>query len=89
MQLQTAISIVPAGEFMPRAASIGQLGVAAKLGIGAAVVALLAASAAAAALLLWLFSVLLPVAVGAGVVAYAAFRIQFGTRARPRTNVGF
>ena len=96
MRLQTRNGTPPAGEFLPRIrlATVGTPGrvhgpgvfgdaLAAKIGIGALVVALVAGSAAAAALLLWLVSVLVPVAVLAGLVAYTAFRIQFGARGRP------
>ena len=83
MRLQTPNALIPAGEFLPRRQSAASpAGVATRIGIGAMIVAIIAASAAAAALLLWLVSVLLPVAVLAGLVAYTAFRIQFGTRGR-------
>jgi hypothetical protein len=77
-------AVIPAGEFLPRRqAAAGTGAVAARIGLGATLVAVIAASAAAAALLLWLVSVLLPVAVVAGLVAYTAFRIQFGAGSRP------
>ncbi len=86
MRLHATHAMIPAGEFLPRGVSgRGRLGFAARLGIFATLVALLAASMAAAALLLWLVSVLLPVAILAALVAYAAFRIQFGARANARS----
>ncbi len=47
-----------------------------RLGVGAALVAAVAGGLAVAALFLWVASVLIPVALVAGVVAYAAFRFQ-------------
>ena len=47
-----------------------------KLLVGAAVVAVLAGTAAVAALALWLVSMLLPLMVVAGGVAYAAFKYR-------------
>jgi hypothetical protein len=78
MRLRHSHALIPAGEFLPRQTALG-LGLPGRVGIGAAVVAVLAAFAAAAALLLWLVSVLLPIALGAAIVAYCAFRLQFGT----------
>jgi hypothetical protein len=49
---------------------------AVRLGLGAAVVAAIAGAVAVAALVLWVASVMIPVALVAGVVAYAAFRFQ-------------
>jgi hypothetical protein len=51
-----------------------------RIGIGAVIVALLAGLAASAAIFLWLASVLIPVAVVAALVAYAALRIQLWRR---------
>jgi hypothetical protein len=80
---QTLNVMIPAGEFLPRRQSpAGKAGLAARIGIGATLIALMAGSAAAAALLLWLVSVLLPVALLAAFVAYTAFRIQFGAAGR-------
>jgi len=47
-----------------------------RLGVGAAVVALVAGVLAFAALVLWVASIMIPVAVVAGLVAYGAFRFQ-------------
>jgi hypothetical protein len=81
MRLQTANPMIPAGEFLPRQRPVGnRFGWIARVGVLAALVCVLAAIGSVAALLLWLVSVLLPVALIAGVVAYAAFRLQFGTR---------
>jgi hypothetical protein len=80
MRLRRPYTLIPAGEYLPRQTAPG-LGLAGRVGIGAALVAVLAAFAAAAALLLWLVSVLLPIALGAAVVAYCAFRLQFGAHA--------
>jgi hypothetical protein len=52
-----------------------------RLGIGAAIVAAVAAALAVAALVLWVASIMIPVALVAGVVAYSAFRFQ-GWRAK-------
>ncbi len=49
---------------------------AVRLGLGAALVAAVAGGLALAAVFLWVASVLIPVALIAGVVAYAAFRFQ-------------
>jgi hypothetical protein len=49
---------------------------AVRLGLGAALVAAIAGAVAVAALVLWVASVMIPVALIAGVVAYAAFRFQ-------------
>lgn len=59
-----------------------------KLLIGAAVVAILAGTAAIAALALWVMSMLLPVMVVAGGVAYAAFKYrQWRSGAVPRQSL--
>ncbi len=47
-----------------------------RLGVGAALVAAIAGGLAVAALFLWVASILIPVALVAGLVAYAAFRFQ-------------
>ena len=76
-----SVPAVPAGEFLRRPGAFGgRTGIAAKVGLAAAAVAVLAFIGALAALLLWVVSVLVPVAIGAALVAYAAFRIQFGNR---------
>ncbi len=60
-----------------------------KLGLGAAVVSAGAVALVAAALFLWLASVLIPIAIVAGLVAYIAFRIQvFRAVRRHRTAAG-
>ncbi len=72
---------VQAGEFLRRSgAAGGQPAMAVRVGVAAAAIAALSLIGAVAALLLWVVTVLLPVAIGAGLVAYAAFRIQFGRR---------
>lgn len=78
MQANASTALIPAGEFLPRyGATQAGLGLPAKIGIAATLIAVVAGTTAAAALLLWLASVLLPIAALAGLVAYAAFRIQF------------
>ncbi len=47
-----------------------------RIGIGAVIVAALAGLAASAVLLLWLASILIPIAILAGAVGYAALRFQ-------------
>ncbi len=47
-----------------------------RLGLGAALVAVAAGAVSLAALFLWVASIMLPVALVAGVIAYAAFRLQ-------------
>jgi hypothetical protein len=49
---------------------------AVKLGIGAAIVAAVAAAVVVTALVVWVASVMIPVALVAGLVAYGAFRFQ-------------
>jgi hypothetical protein len=72
------IDMTPSGEFVsppPRpaaAASIWPL----KLAFGAATVAVVAGAVALAAIFLWVASVLIPIAVVAGALAYGAFRFQ-------------
>jgi len=72
------IDMTPDGEFVtphvPPAPGPGLWAV--RLGLGAAVVAAIAGALAVAALVLWVASVMIPVALVAGVVAYAAFRFQ-------------
>jgi len=67
------IDMTPAGDVLPRPV---QMGWPARIGLVAALVALAALAASAAALFLWLASVLLPIALVAGAVAYAAFKLQ-------------
>ncbi len=47
-----------------------------RLGLGAALVAVVAGAVTVAAVFLWIASVMLPVALVAGAVAYLAFRLQ-------------
>ncbi len=49
---------------------------AVRLGLSAAVIAAIAGAVVVGALVLWVASVMIPVALVAGVVAYAAFRFQ-------------
>lgn len=67
------LDMKPDGEF---AASASPMRWPLRLGIGAALVAIAASGLLLAALFLWVASVLLPVAIVAGAVAYAAFRYQ-------------
>lgn len=67
------IDMTPAGDVLPRQVSMGW---PARIGLVAALVALAALAASAAALFLWLASILLPVALVAGAVAYVAFKLQ-------------
>jgi len=72
------IDMTPEGEFVtqpvPPAPGAGLWAV--RLGLGAAVVAAIAGALVVAALVLWVASVMIPVALVAGLVAYAAFRFQ-------------
>jgi len=52
-----------------------------RIGIGAAIIAVGAGAVTVAALFLWLASLLLPIAIVAAIVAYAAFRLQGRRRA--------
>jgi len=67
------IDMTTAGEILPRPV---RLSWPARIGLAATVVALVAGVAAAAALFLWLASLLLPVALVAAAVAFAAFKLQ-------------
>ena len=67
------IDMTPAGDVLPRPVQIGW---ATRIGLVAALVAFAALVASAAAIFLWLASILLPVALIAGAVAYAAFKLQ-------------
>ncbi len=53
-----------------------------RLGLGAALVAVVAGAVTVAAVFLWVASVMLPIALIAGAVAYAAFRLQGWQRRR-------
>jgi len=72
------LDMTPDGEFvtphLPPPAGSGLWAV--RIGLGAAVVAAIAGAVVVAALVLWVASVMIPVALIAGVVAYAAFRFQ-------------
>ncbi len=73
------IDMTPGGEF---AATPAGPNWPLRVGVGAAAVALVAGGLAVAAIFLWLASVLLPVALVAGAVAYAGFRLQHWRRRR-------
>ncbi len=68
------IDMTPEGDIVPPARP--GLSWPMRIGIGAVVVAVLAGLAASAAILLWLASVLIPIAVVAALIAYAALRFQ-------------
>ena len=73
------IDMTPDGRFpepLRQGPAHGGVPVSFKLLIGAVVVAVLAGTAAVAALALWLVSMLLPVMVLAGGVAYVAFKYR-------------
>jgi hypothetical protein len=72
------IDMTPDGEFVtPHVAPAPGTGLwALRLGLGAAIVAAIAGAVVVAALVLWVASVMIPVALVAGLVAYAAFRFQ-------------
>jgi hypothetical protein len=72
-RIPQTIDMTPSGEFAaPPARPAWPL----KIGIGAAVVAAVAGAVVVASLFLWLATLLLPLAVLAGLVAYGAFRFQ-------------
>ncbi len=67
------IDMTPSGEFVAAPTrSLWPL----RIGVGAALVAAVAGVLAVAALFLWIASLLLPIALIAGAVAYVAFRLQ-------------
>ena len=67
------IDMTPGGDFVaPPARATWPL----RLGLGAAIVAVVAGAVTVAAVFLWIASVMLPVALVAGAIAYAAFRLQ-------------
>ncbi len=68
------IDMTPEGEIMPQRGAGMPWTV--RVGVGAVIVAVTAALAVVAALFLWLASILIPVALVAGLIAYAAFRLQ-------------
>jgi hypothetical protein len=77
-RMPVTIDMTPAGEFVrpaPKPAlSLGKWPL--RIGIAATVVALIAGAVTVAALFLWVASLLLPVALVAGAIAYGAFRFQ-------------
>lgn len=71
------IDMTPEGEFvLPPQPATGASTWAVRLGFGAAVIAALAGALAVAAVFLWVASIMIPVAVIAGLIAYGAFRFQ-------------
>jgi len=73
------IDMTADGEFLTPQAPPGLPGAgpgAVKLALGAAVVAAIAGAVVVTALVVWVASIMIPVALVAGVVAYAAFRFQ-------------
>jgi hypothetical protein len=76
------IDMTASGEFADPPARPSRPNWPLRLGLGAAAVATIAGALALAAIFLWLASVLLPVAIVAGFIAFAAFKLQ-GVR-RPR-----
>ena len=67
------IDMTKGGEFVaPRPTVTWPL----RLGIGAAVIAVIAGAVTLAALVLWVASIMLPIALVAGAIAYGAFRLQ-------------
>jgi len=74
---QRIIDMTPDGEFVvPQNAPPPRNAWAVRLGVSAAMIAAVAGALAVAAVFLWLASILIPVAVVAGLVAYGAFRFQ-------------
>jgi hypothetical protein len=78
------IDMTPDGAFVqpagPRPSASGVWAV--RLGLSAAVVAAIAGAVAVGALVLWVASVMIPIALIAGVVAYGAFRFQIWRHGR-------
>jgi len=75
------IDMTASGEFVAPAGRSSPLGAwPIRIGLGAAAVAAVAGAVVLAAIFLWVASVLFPVALVAGAIAYVAFRYQ----ARPR-----
>jgi len=68
------IDMTPEGDMVPPPSA--RLTWPLRIGIGAVIVAVLAGLAASAVIFLWLASVLIPIAVVAAVIAYAALRFQ-------------
>jgi hypothetical protein len=78
------IDMTPDGDFVTPHQPTRPAGAwAVKLGLSAAIIAAVAGAVAVAALLLWVASIMIPVALLAGLVAYGAFRFQMW-RARRR-----
>ena len=81
-RMPPVIDMTPDGRFRepvrqrPGPGGAGRVPVSVKLLLGAAVVAVLAGTAAVAALALWVLSMLLPVMVIAGGVAYATYKYR-------------
>ena len=85
------LDMTPDGDFRTSPRSNGKIrsNWPLKLGVGAAVISAGAVAIVAAALFLWLASILIPVAIVAGLVAYIAFRIQVFRAARQhRSGLG-
>ncbi len=72
------IDMTPGGDFVAPPARPNW---AVRLGVGAALVAAVAGGLAVAAIFLWIASILIPVALVAGLVAFAAFKLQNWRRA--------
>ena len=83
-RLPPELDMLPDGTFRPRQPSI-----AARVFRWAVIIALLAATLAVAALALWFALLLIPVAIGAGLIAWLAFRYQLWRAGRSprRTDV--
>jgi len=76
-QMPRILDMTPEGDFVsPRPQRRPPRGFAVTLGLSAAIVAAIAVAVVVAALMLWVASIMIPVALVAGVVAYAAFRFQ-------------
>ena len=76
-QMPRILDMTPQGEFVRQPVRMDRTANwPLRLGLGAAVVAIVTGGLAVAALFLWVASVLLPVALVAGGVAYVAFRYQ-------------
>jgi hypothetical protein len=71
------LDLLPDGSFRPRRPPL-----AARIFRWAVVIALLAGALALAAVALWFALVLIPVAIGAGLIAWLAFRYQLWRRGR-------
>ncbi len=67
------LDMLPDGRFRPAPRG---LPLSTRLMVGGVIVAVLAGAAAVAMLALWLLTMLIPVVLIAGIVAYAAYRVQ-------------